>query len=105
MRVFPTGKDQGRGQLARAGLQGLLRPLLKVALRLRWFVVGAAVLLFGSSLWLFTKLGAEFIPQLDEDTMLLQFICSGSAGLTASTTFQQPVGLSDFSKSRRQRIA
>jgi len=69
--------------------KALYAPLLRFALRLRWLVVGAAVLLFASSLWLFTRLGAEFIPQLDEGTMLLQFIRSGSAGLNASTELQQ----------------
>ncbi|MEK7780339.1 MAG: efflux RND transporter permease subunit, partial [Verrucomicrobiota bacterium] len=48
-----------------------------------------AVILFGSSLFVFTRLGAEFIPQLDEGTMLLQFIRSSSAGLGASTDLQQ----------------
>jgi len=64
-------------------------PLLAWALRFRWIVVGAAVLLFGSSLFVSTRLGAEFIPQLDEGTMLLHFIRSGSAGLGASTDLQE----------------
>ena len=63
--------------------------ILAFALQFRWLVVGAAVLLFVASLWVFTRLGAEFIPQLDEGTMLLQFIRSGSAGLAASTDLQQ----------------
>jgi heavy metal efflux system protein len=64
-------------------------PLLAWALRIRWLVVGAAVLLFGSSLFVFTRLGAEFIPQLNEGTMLLQFIRSSSAGLGASVELQK----------------
>jgi cobalt-zinc-cadmium resistance protein CzcA len=64
-------------------------PLLAWALRFKWVVVAAAVLLFGSSLFVFTRLGAEFIPQLDEGTMLLQFIRSSSAGLGASTDLQR----------------
>ncbi|HEX9783718.1 MAG TPA: CusA/CzcA family heavy metal efflux RND transporter [Opitutaceae bacterium] len=71
------------------GFKALYTPLLGVALRLRWLVVGGAALMFVSSLWLFTRLGAEFIPQLDEGTMLLQFIRSGSVGLNASTDLQQ----------------
>jgi heavy metal efflux system protein len=67
----------------------LYTPLLAWALRVRWLVVGVAVLLFGSSLFVFTRLGAEFIPQLDEGTMLLQFIRSSSAGLGASTDLQR----------------
>lgn len=64
-------------------------PLLAWALRFKLVVVAAAVVLFGSSLFVFMRLGAEFIPQLDEGTMLLQFIRSTSAGLDASTDLQQ----------------
>jgi len=64
-------------------------PLLAWALRFKLVVVAVAVVLFGSSLFVFTRLGAEFIPQLDEGTMLLQFIRSSSAGLDASTDLQR----------------
>jgi heavy metal efflux system protein len=70
-------------------LKAVYTPLLRVALRMRWLVIAAALVLFGSSLWVFARLGAEFIPQLDEGTILLQFIRSGSAGLTASTELQE----------------
>ena len=70
-------------------LKAIYTPLLNLALRFRWLALGAAVVLFGSSLWVFTRLGAEFIPQLDEGTMLLQFIRSSSAGLGASVDLQK----------------
>lgn len=70
-------------------LKAIYTPLLNFALRFRWLALGAAVVLFGSSLWVFTRLGAEFIPQLDEGTMLLQFIRSSSAGLGASVDLQK----------------
>jgi len=44
-------------------------PTLHVALRIRWVVVGSAVVLFAASLWLFTHLGAEFVPKLDEGSI------------------------------------
>lgn len=69
--------------------KALYTPLLAWALRFKLVVVAAAVVLFGSSLFVFTRLGAEFIPQLDEGTMLLHFIRSSSAGLGASTDLQQ----------------
>ena len=47
----------------------LYEPTLHLALRLRWLVVGAAVLFFAGSLWLFTHLGAEFVPKLDEGSI------------------------------------
>ncbi len=69
--------------------KALYTPLLAWALRFKIVVVAAAVVLFGSSLLVFTRLGAEFIPQLEEGTMLLQFIRSSSAGLDASTDLQK----------------
>ena len=44
-------------------------PTLQRALKLRWLVVGAALALFVGSLWLFTRLGAEFVPKLDEGSI------------------------------------
>src|SRR5204863_4506910 len=42
---------------------------LTVALRRRWVVVGIGVVLFAGSLWLFTRLGAGFVPKLDEGSI------------------------------------
>ncbi len=69
--------------------KAIYRPVLALALRFKLVVVTAAAVLVGSALFLFTRLGADFIPQLDEGTMLLQFIRSSSAGLDASTDLQQ----------------
>jgi len=44
-------------------------PTLQRALNLRWLVVGTALALFVGSLWLFTRLGAEFVPKLDEGSI------------------------------------
>ena len=44
-------------------------PALQIALRLRWAVVSAAVVIFAGSLWLFGHLGAEFVPKLDEGSI------------------------------------
>ncbi len=47
----------------------IYEPTLNVALKLRWLVVLAAVLLFAGSLWLFGRLGAEFVHKLDEGSI------------------------------------
>lgn len=44
-------------------------PSLDLALRLRWIVVAAAIFAFAASLFLFTRLGAEFVPKLDEGSI------------------------------------
>jgi cobalt-zinc-cadmium resistance protein CzcA len=45
------------------------RRTLTVALERHWTVAGISVVLFGGSLWLFTRLGAEFVPKLDEGSI------------------------------------
>ncbi len=50
-------------------LKRLYAPTLDTALRLRWIVVLAAALLFAGSVWLYTRLGAEFVPTLDEGSI------------------------------------
>ena len=64
-------------------------PLLHFGLRFKVAVVIAMVVLLGSSAWVFSRLGAEFIPQLDEGDFTFQFIRSGSASLTSSLDLQK----------------
>ncbi|HTL54088.1 MAG TPA: CusA/CzcA family heavy metal efflux RND transporter [Candidatus Limnocylindrales bacterium] len=45
------------------------RRTLTVALETHWTVAGISVVLFGGSLWLFARLGAEFVPKLDEGSI------------------------------------
>ena len=47
----------------------LYEPGLNLALRFRWLVAVSALVLFTGSLWLFTRLGAEFVPKLDEGSI------------------------------------
>lgn len=48
------------------GARFLYRPVLAGALRFRWIVVGSAVVLVVVCGWLATRLGTEFVPNLDE---------------------------------------
>ena len=45
--------------------------------------------LFGVSLFVFSRMGSEFIPQLDEGDFTFQLIRSSSAGLTSSLELQK----------------
>jgi heavy metal efflux system protein len=64
-------------------------PALRFSLRHRLVVVTLAVSLLVGTGWLFTKLGAEFIPELDEGSIALQLIRGNSVGLEASLTLQK----------------
>ena len=47
-------------------------PALRAALRHRWVTVGAGVLALAAAVALFTRVGAEFVPQLDEGDLLVE---------------------------------
>jgi cobalt-zinc-cadmium resistance protein CzcA len=64
-------------------------PLLHFGLRFRWLVLAAMLALLGSSAWTFSKLGAEFIPQLDEGDFAFQLIRSSSVSLSSSLELQK----------------
>lgn len=48
-------------------------PVLLNALRLRWAVVASTIAIFAGSIWLYTRLGAEFVPTLDEGSITAMF--------------------------------
>jgi cobalt-zinc-cadmium resistance protein CzcA len=86
---FLAGKiSESDGWLVRV-TKAIYRPLLAGAFRLRWLVVFAAVVMFAGAGWLFTRLGAEFIPQLDEGSISIQMIRGTSIGLDASSELQR----------------
>ena len=64
-------------------------PTLRVAYRLRWLVVLGAVALFAWSVLIFQRLGAEFVPQLDEGSFATHMIRTTSVGLDASLDMQK----------------
>jgi cobalt-zinc-cadmium resistance protein CzcA len=57
--------------LLRAAHRAFL-PALERALRHRWLTIGAALLALGAAVMLFVRLGAEFVPQLDEGDLLVE---------------------------------
>jgi copper/silver efflux system protein len=48
----------------------LYRPILSGALRIRWLTLGLAVVVVGFTAPIFSRLGAEFMPPLNEGTIL-----------------------------------
>ncbi|MBK5282066.1 MAG: efflux RND transporter permease subunit [Nitrospiraceae bacterium] len=51
-------------------LIALYRPILSGALRIRWLTLGLAVVVVGFTAPIFSRLGAEFMPPLNEGTIL-----------------------------------
>ena len=86
--LLMRGKVREGDNIAMRLAKRIYRPLLELGLRLRWLVVAAALATFALSAWTFQKLGAEFIPQLDEGSLIAQMVRTTSIGLDASLEMQ-----------------
>jgi len=69
--------------------KALYAPVLRFALAFRWVVVSAAAALLVLAGWTYTRLGAEFVPQLDEGSFATHMIRTTSIGLDASLDMQR----------------
>lgn len=63
-------------------------PVLHFSLRMRWLMSIVAIAIFALSMWVFSRLGAEFIPQLDEGSLAAQMIRTTSIALSPSIEMQ-----------------
>ena len=64
-------------------------PVLRWALGHRWIVLGVALVSFAASVWQFSRLGAEFVPQLDEGSTVLMLTGPASVGIDTSLAQQK----------------
>ncbi len=76
------------GLLLRAAKSGYA-PLLRFSLHFRWGVIGAAVALLALAAVVFSRLGAEFVPQLDEGSFATHRVRATSIGIDASLDMQK----------------
>ncbi|TQI71996.1 cobalt-zinc-cadmium resistance protein CzcA [Gramella sp. Hel_I_59] len=66
------------------GIQKVYMPLLKGALKLKLIVIGSAVVLLVIAGFLFSRMGGEFVPQLDEGDIAMQALIRPGSSLTES---------------------
>lgn len=85
---FLTGKvSEGDNMLVRFAKR-LYRPVLEFGIKFWWAVSALAVAVFAAAAWLFSSLGSEFMPQLDEGSLAAQMIRTTSVGLEPSVAMQ-----------------
>ncbi len=70
-----------RSSLLFVPLEWLYQHTLRVALKLKWIVVLAALALFAAALALVPRLGTEFVPELEEGTINIRVTLAPSASL------------------------
>jgi cobalt-zinc-cadmium resistance protein CzcA len=69
--------------------QSLYRPLLRAALRFRWSVVVMALVLIAFCGYLTTRLGSEFVPNLDEGDIAMHALRIPGTSLTQAVRLQE----------------
>lgn len=74
-----------------AFLQRIYRPVLGRALAQSNLVLGLAALALAGTLWLFSSMGQEFIPQLEEGDMAAQMTLPPGSGLKESLRYARKV--------------
>ncbi|MCK6445519.1 MAG: CusA/CzcA family heavy metal efflux RND transporter [Planctomycetes bacterium] len=82
-----TEKDMFLVRWAKA----LYAPVVRVAVKLRYAVVGAAIAAFAGAVVLFGTLGQEFVPTLDEKDIAMHAMRIPSTGITQSQLMQYDV--------------
>lgn len=86
--IFVSGKVEENDNLIIRNAKRLYAPVLSGALRDTKMVIWSAALFFVLTLALFTRLGQEFIPTLDEKDVAMHAMRIPSTGLTQSTAMQ-----------------
>lgn len=87
--IFMSGKIAEKESPVIHAAKSVYRPLLQAALRARWLVLSGAVLLVLGCAWLSTRLGAEFIPQLEEGDIALHALRIPGTSLEQSVAMQE----------------
>ncbi|MDB4572497.1 efflux RND transporter permease subunit, partial [Akkermansiaceae bacterium] len=73
LATFLMKAKEGRESPIAAGLLFLYRPVLRFCLKRRGLVTIVALVLLAVSLWMGSRIGREFLPQLNEGTIVLQY--------------------------------
>lgn len=86
--ILFKGEVKERPNPLMRGAQHLYRPLIQGALNLRWLVLGAALVLVSVALSMASKMGREFVPNLDEGDIAMHAMRIPGTSLSQSVEMQ-----------------
>ncbi|WP_049631310.1 efflux RND transporter permease subunit [Cellvibrio sp. pealriver] len=86
--LLMNGKIADHESRAMRWLKGRYQPLLVAALDCKAIILGSALVLVIGCVWLATRLGSEFIPQLDEGDIALHALRIPGTGLEQAVAMQ-----------------
>jgi cobalt-zinc-cadmium resistance protein CzcA len=72
-------------------LKAFYAPMLRLALKWRWLTVGLAAAALAGAVWVFSGLGAVFVPQLDEGSLGIEIVRLPSISLEQAVVMEEQV--------------
>lgn len=87
--TFLSGKTRDKKPFLMNMAEKIFQPTLDVALRFKKIVLGIGVASIVVGVFLFSRMGAEFIPQLDEGDFAIQFIRPANISTENSVKLQR----------------
>ncbi|MBL7897051.1 MAG: efflux RND transporter permease subunit, partial [Crocinitomicaceae bacterium] len=70
--IRPSSKEKSLSDKLMNFLMRMYEPVIKIALKFRYAVVTVSIVWLSFAFWLFTTMGGEFIPTLDEGDLVIQ---------------------------------
>ena len=89
--LFMSGKVSEKENFVMRGAKALYTPLLRGAINGRWLVATGAAVLVALSLLLASRMGSEFIPNLDEGDLAVHSLRIPGTSLTQAVDMQNTV--------------
>lgn len=87
--TFLSGATKDKKPMLMRWAEQVFKPTLGLALRFKKFVLGIGIAAIASGVFLFSQMGAEFIPQLDEGDFAVQFIRPANISIENSVELQK----------------
>lgn len=86
--LFVSGKISEKENALMLALRRAYKPLLALSIKTPLLVSGVAILLLTSALWSASKMGSEFLPQLDEGDIAMHALRIPGTSLSQSVQMQ-----------------
>lgn len=87
--TFLSGKTKDKKPFLMAKAESLFKPTLEKALKIKKIILGIGIASIVLGVLLFSRLGSEFIPELDEGDFAIQFMRPANISVESSVELQK----------------
>lgn len=97
--IKPSSKEKSLSDRLMNFLMKMYEPVIKLAMKFRYVVVTVSIVWLSFAFWLFTTMGGEFIPTLDEGDLVIQPVIPTGTSLSETidlTTKMETILIENF---------